>query len=97
MPEASKKTAITKTVTESNEGVFKYRLTVEDKEGNTTTMTSDTIYLDHSNPVLYGMETTNTEWTNIAPVISVRATDYLYGTLYTGSDLAGIEIKDDYG
>ena len=94
---SGKKTAITKTVTESNEGVFKYRLTVEDKEGNTTKMTSDTIYLDHSNPVLYGMETTNTEWTNIAPVISVRATDYLYGTLYIGSDLAGIEIKDDYG
>ncbi len=43
------------------------------------------------------METTNTEWTNIAPVISVRATDYLYGTLYMGSDLARIEIKDDYG
>lgn len=91
------KSVISKTLTESNEGVFKYRLTVSDKEGNTTTMTSDTIYLDHSNPVLYGMETTNTEWTNIAPVISVRATDYLYGTLYIGSDLAGIEIKDDYG
>jgi len=89
--------AISKTLTETSEGVFKYRLTVSDKAGNVTKKTSDTIYLDHSNPVLYGMENTNTEWTNVAPVISVRATDYLYGTLYTGSDLAGIVIKDDSG
>lgn len=94
---SGKKTPITKTLTETSEGVFKYRLTVEDKEGNTITRTSDTIYLDHSNPVLYGMETTNTEWTNIAPVINVRATDYLSGTTYTGSDLAGIEIISDTG
>ena len=88
---------ISKTLTETNEGVFKYRLTVTDKAGNSASRTSDTIYLDHSNPVLYGMETTNTEWTNIAPVINVRSTDYLYGTTYTGSDLAGIEIISDTG
>lgn len=88
---------ISKTLTETNEGVFKYRLTVTDKAGNSASRTSETIYLDHSNPVLYGMETTNTEWTNIAPVINVRATDYLYGTTYIGSDLAGIEIISDTG
>jgi len=91
------KSLISKTLTESSEGVFKYRLTVTDKEGNSASRTSDTIYLDHSNPVLYGMETTNTEWTNVAPVINVRATDYLLGTTYTGSDLAGIEIFNDSG
>lgn len=88
---------ISKTLTETNEGVFKYRLTITDKAGNSASRTSDTIYLDHSNPVLYGMETTNTEWTNIAPVIKVRSTDYMYGTTYTGSDLAGIEIISDTG
>ena len=91
------KSLISKTLTESSEGVFKYRLTVTDKEGNSASRTSDTIYLDHSNPVLYGMETTNTEWTNVAPVINVRATDYLLGTTYIGSDLAGIEIFNDSG
>ena len=91
------KSLISKTLTESSEGVFKYRLTVTDKEGNSASRTSDTIYLDHSNPVLYGMETTNTEWTNVAPVINVRATDYLLGTTYVGSDLAGIEIFNDSG
>ncbi len=91
------KSTVSKTYTETDEGVFYYRLTIKDKEGNKTVMTSDTIYLDHSNPVLYGMENTNTEWTNIAPVISVRATDYLYGTLYTGSGVGSIVIKDDSG
>lgn len=88
---------ISKTLSETSEGVFKYRLTVTDKAGNSATRTSDTIYLDHSNPVLYGMENTNTEWTNIAPVINVSATDYLYGTTYTGSDLSSVEIFDDSG
>lgn len=88
---------ISKTLTETNEGVFKYRLTVTDKAGNSSTRTSDTIYLDHSNPVLYGMENTYTNWTNVAPVISVRSTDYLYGTVYTGSDLSSVVIYDDSG
>lgn len=39
--------------------------------GNITTKMSATIYLDHSNPVIHGVENTVTDWTNVAPVISV--------------------------
>ena len=65
--------------------------------GNTTTKVSACIYLDHSNPVIYGVENTVTDWTNVAPVISVSGTDYLIGTTYTGSGLGSIVIKDDSG
>lgn len=44
------------TYTETVEGVFYYRLTVKDKVGNTATKTSSYIYLDHSNPVISGVE-----------------------------------------
>lgn len=83
--------------TETSEGVFYYKLTIKDKTGNVTTKTSAAIYLDHSNPVLSGMNTTVTSWTNVAPVISVNATDYLYGTTYGGSGLNNVVIKDDLG
>lgn len=83
--------------TESSEGVFYYMLTVRDKDGNSSVKTSRTIYLDHSAPVLYGMENTVSDWTNTAPVIAISATDYLYGTTYNGSGLASIVIKDDSG
>lgn len=43
------------------------------------------------------MENTNTDWTNIAPVISVNATDYLYGTTYTASGVNSVLIIDDMG
>lgn len=85
------------TYTETNEGVFYYRLTIKDKSGNTTTKISSSIYLDHSIPVIIGIENTVTDWTNIAPSINVSATDYLEGTAYTGSGLLSIEIKDDAG
>lgn len=85
------------TYTETAEGVFYYRLIIKDKVGNTTTKDSACIYLDHSNPVIYGVENTVTDWTNVAPVISVSGTDYLIGTTYTGSGLGRIVIKDDSG
>lgn len=85
------------TYTETSEGVFYYKLIIKDKAGNTTTKTSSYIYLDHSNPVIYGVENTITDWTNVAPTISVSATDYLAGTTYTGSGLSSIVIKDDVG
>lgn len=85
------------TYTETAEGVFYYRLIIKDKVGNTTTKDSACIYLDHSNPVIYGVENTVTDWTNVAPVISVSGTDYLIGTTYTGSGLGSIVIKDDSG
>lgn len=83
--------------TETAEGVFYYKLTIKDVAGNTTTKTSATIYLDHSNPVLSGAQNTVTDWTNVAPVISFSATDYLSGTNYTGSGLNSVIIKDDSG
>ena len=85
------------TYTETSEGVFYYRLIITDKAGNTTTKTSNYIYLDHSNPVINGVENTVTDWTNVAPTIIVSATDYLYGTSYNGSGLSKIVIKDDVG
>lgn len=85
------------TYTETTEGVFYYRLIIKDKVGNTTTKVSAYIYLDHSDPVLYGMNNTVTDWTNVAPVISITTTDYLYGTTYDGSGLALVVIKDDSG
>lgn len=89
--------AVTKTYTETEEGVFYYKLTVKDMLSNTLTKTSATIYLDHSNPVLSGMNTTVTDWTNQAPRINVSATDYLAGTTYTGSGVKSVVIKDDAG
>lgn len=83
--------------TETSEGVFYYKLTIKDKEGNTTTKTSAIIYLDHSNPVLSGVQNTVTDWTNVAPVINAFSTDYLSGTTYAGSGLVSVVIKDDSG
>lgn len=83
--------------TESAEGVFYYKLTIKDKAGNTTTKTSAYIYLDHSNPVISGVENTVTDWTNVAPVIRASATDFLSGTSYTGSGLSSLVIRDDSG
>ena len=85
------------TYTETNEGVFYYRLTAKDTLGNTLIKTSAAIYLDHSNPVIYGLSSVVTDWTNIAPVINITTSDYLYGTTYTGSGVKSVVIKDDAG
>lgn len=83
--------------TETAEGVFYYNLTIKDNAGNTTTKTSNYIYLDHSNPVIHGTENTVTSWTKVAPVISVTASDYLSGTTYNGSGLKNLVIKNSSG
>lgn len=80
------KSLINRTYTETSEGVYYYRLTVKDATDNTTTGIINWIYLDHSKPVISGLECTVTDWTNIAPVINVDATDYLIGTTFTGSN-----------
>ena len=85
------------TYTETNEGVFYYRLTAKDTLGNTLVKTSAAIYLDHSNPVIYGLNSVVTDWTNVAPVISITTSDYLLGTAYTGSGVKTVVIKDDAG
>lgn len=89
--------SITETYVETDEGVFYYTAKVTDKAGNVSTSTSATIYIDHSHPAINGVENTVTDWTNVAPTISVSATDYLYGTSYNGSGLSKIVIKDDAG
>ena len=88
---------ISRTLSETSEGVYYYRLTVTDAAGNTATKTSKTIYLDHSEPVIHGLENTNTDWTNMAPIIRVNGTDYLSGTYYSGSGLQSMVIRDDSG
>lgn len=85
------------TYTETAEGVFYYKLIVKDKVGNTTTKASSYIYLDHSNPIISGVENTVTDWTNVAPTIRVSATDFLYGTSYSGSGISSFIIKDETG
>ena len=85
------------TYTETSEGVFYYKLTIKDKVGNTTTKTSSYIYLDHSKPVISGVESTVTDWTNVAPTIRVSATDFLSSTSFNGSGLSSLVIRDDLG
>ena len=87
----------TRTYTETNEGVFYYKVTITDIAGNSMNASSNAIYLDHSNPVLYGLNDVNTDWTNVAPVINISTTDYLYGTTYNGSGVVSVVIKDDTG
>lgn len=86
-----------KTYTETDEGVFYYKVTIKDKAGNSKSATSDTIYLDHSAPVIHGAGNTVTSWTKVAPVINVSATDYLSGTTYNGSGIGSLVIKSDTG
>jgi len=89
--------SLSESYTEKSEGVFLYRLTLKDKLGNSRVKTSAVVYLDHSSPVIAGIGNTNTAWTNIAPSVSVTATDYLSGTTYTGSGLKSLVIYDDKG
>ena len=87
--------SVSRNYTETSEGVFYYKLVLTDALGNTSAKTSAAIYLDHSNPMIYGVENTVTDWTNVAPAISVSGTDYLSATNYNGSGLNSIVIKDD--
>lgn len=83
-----------KTYTESGEGVFQYKLIVLDAAGNQTVKTSNSIYLDHSNPEITKTGNVNNDWTNIAPNISARATDYFPGTRINASGIQSMEIKE---
>lgn len=89
--------ALSWSYTETSEGVFYYTVHIYDMYGNHSSSTSSTIYLDHSDPVISGIETTVTDWTNRAPVISTTATDFLAGTTYNGSGLSSMVVKDDNG
>ncbi len=88
---------VTESYTETAEGVYYYKLTLTDKAGNVSEKTSAVVYLDHTKPLINGIENTVTGWTNQVPVVSVSATDYLTGTTYTGSGLSSIVVKNDAG
>lgn len=70
---------------------------LSDVLGNTLSTNSAIIYLDHSNPVISGVENTVTDWTNVTPTIRISATDYLSASSYNGSGLRSLIIRDDAG
>ena len=88
---------VSKSYSQTTEGVYLYQVVITDNVGNTTTKNSAVVYLDHTKPVINGIENTVTDWTNQAPIVSVSATDYLTGTTYTGSGLSSIVVKNDAG
>lgn len=88
---------VTKTYSQTTEGVFLYQVVITDVTGNKTTKNSSVVYLDHTKPVINGANNTVTDWTNTAPVISVTATDYLSGTTYSGSGVVGVVIANEEG
>lgn len=88
---------VTKTYSQTAEGVYLYQVVITDGAGNTTTKNSNVVYLDHSRPIISGISNTVTDWTNAAPIIYVSATDYLSGTSYNGSGIASLVIKDKDG
>lgn len=88
---------VSRSYTETAEGVFSYRVTISDKAGNVSQASSNKIYLDHSNPVIYGLDRVQTDWTNVAPVIGITTTDYLSGTNYDGSGVVSVVIQNDSG
>jgi len=89
--------SVSNSYSQTSEGIYYFTAYLYDKAGNSSSSTSARIYLDHSNPVLAGMSNTNTNWTNVAPQISVSATDYLSGTSYNGSGVSSVVIKDSAG
>ena len=88
---------VTKTYTQTTEGVYLYQVVITDVAGNKTTKNSSVVYLDHTKPVINGVEDTETDWTKTAPVISVSATDYLTDTTYNGSGITGVVIANEKG
>ena len=47
-------------------------------------------------PVIWSYKT-ETDWTNVAPIFELTATDYLYGTTNNGSGVESIVIRDESG
>ena len=82
---------------QTGEGIYYFYAVSTDKGGNAIQVNSNRVYIDHTEPVIYGAESTRSEWTNSAPNISVRATDYLYGTSTVGSGVVSLTIYDDNG
>ena len=80
---------ITDVYTERSEGIFQYKAVITDGAGNTTTETSEKIYLDHSEPVIV-MNSIPGDWTNVAPTIAPTVSDALSG-------VDSVIIKDDRG
>ena len=90
--------SVTKTYTETSEGVFEYTCEAKDRASNVgRSSAAGRLQIDHSNPVIRGLDSVNTEWTNIAPSIAVTTTDYLQGTTYAGSGVGSVKISDHDG
>lgn len=83
--------------TQTDEGIFYYYAVSTDNDWHSIQANTARIYMDHSDPVIIGVENTNTDWTNIAPQITVRSTDYLIGTVTVGSGLKSVKIYNDRG
>lgn len=81
--------------TQTDEGIYNFYAISTDTQGHSIKATTERVHLDHSDPVIIGAENTEKEWTNIAPVISVRSTDHLYGTGVEGSGLKSLTIYDE--
>ena len=82
---------------QSGEGIFYFYAIATDEGGHTCRVQTDWAYIDKSGPMIYGLESVRSDWTNEPPMISARATDYLYGTSTQGSGVSRICIYDDYG
>ena len=83
------------TFSQEDEGIFYYTAVMTDMAGHSVQASTGRVYVDHSAPVIIGAENTESDWINVAPVISVRSTDYLYGTSVTGSGIRSVKIYDD--
>ena len=83
--------------TQSDEGIYYFYAISTDTSGHSIKATTSKIFIDKTDPVINGLENTETDWTNIAPVISVNSTDYLYETSTVGSGLKSLTIYDDKG
>jgi len=85
----------TDSYTQIDEGIYYYYAVSTDNDWHSIQGNTGRVYLDHSDPVIIGVENTNTEWTNVAPSIAVRSTDYLMGTVTAGSGLRSVKIYND--
>ena len=85
----------TDSYTQTDEGIYYYYAVSTDNDWHSIQGNTGRVYLDHSDPVIIGVENTNTEWTNVAPSIAVRSTDYLTGTVTAGSGLRSVKIYND--